>query len=95
MRLAKVVRMLAASLFVACLATPAVAESVRTFTTSGTLDDVMLDVESAIIDKGLVIDFKGDVGGMLKRTGSDVGAKGDSIPVRAISRSAPLFCRAR
>ena len=40
----------------------------------GTFDDATFAVESAIVGKGLVIDFVSHVGEMLNRTGGDVGA---------------------
>jgi uncharacterized protein (DUF302 family) len=40
--------------------------------------DVRLDLEAAIIAEGLKIDLVGDIGGMLKRTGPDVGS---NVPV--------------
>lgn len=39
--------------------------------------DVRIDIQNAIINQGLKIDFNGRLGDMLKRTASDVGAKGD------------------
>ncbi|MEQ8825944.1 MAG: DUF302 domain-containing protein [Filomicrobium sp.] len=59
------------------MATTAAATDVKTYTVSGTIDDVAFEVESAIVNRGLVIDMKGDVAGMLKRTGEDVGAAKD------------------
>lgn len=56
------------------LASVALGNDVKTYTVSGTFEDVAFDVESAIVSAGLKIDKKGDVGGMLKRTGKDVGA---------------------
>lgn len=40
----------------------------------GSFDDATFAVESAIVDKGLVIDYVSHVGDMLNRTGSDVGS---------------------
>lgn len=37
-------------------------------------EDVMLDLESAVIDQGLVVDYTGHIGDMLARTGDAVGA---------------------
>lgn len=37
-------------------------------TTENAFDEVVFAIESAIIDRGLVIDFQGDSGGMLART---------------------------
>jgi len=40
----------------------------------GSFDDAAFAVESAIVDKGLVIDLISHVGDMLNRTGEDVGS---------------------
>lgn len=40
----------------------------------GSFDDAAFAVESAILDRGLVIDFVSHVGDMLNRTGADVGS---------------------
>lgn len=40
----------------------------------GSFDDATFAVESAIVGKGLVIDYVSHVGDMLNRTGSDVGS---------------------
>ncbi len=42
---------------------------------SGNLADTLSDLENAIINQGLVIDYKGKVGEMLARTGDAVGSK--------------------
>lgn len=39
--------------------------------------DVRVDLQNAIINQGLTIDYNGKLGDMLKRTAKDVGAKGD------------------
>ncbi|SHE74863.1 protein of unknown function DUF302 [Ruegeria intermedia] len=44
------------------------------FPFDGSFDDATFAVESAIVDKGLVIDFVSHVGEMLNRTGEDVGS---------------------
>ena len=44
-------------------------------TIGGSFEDAMLDLESAILNEGLVIDYRGHVGDMLKRTGPTVGKK--------------------
>ncbi len=59
------------------LTTAAVATDVKSYTVSGGFDDVVFDVETAIVGAGLKIDTKGDVAGMLKRTAQDVGASKD------------------
>lgn len=50
------------------------AQDVITYDFDGTFDDGTFAVESAIIDRGLVIDFVSHVGEMLNRTGADVGS---------------------
>lgn len=40
----------------------------------GSFDDATFAVESAIVDRGLVIDLTSHVGDMLNRTGADVGS---------------------
>jgi len=45
-----------------------------TYPYDGTFEDAAFSVESAIIGKGLVIDYVSHVGEMLSRTGSDVGS---------------------
>ena len=40
----------------------------------GTFDDAKFSVESAIVDRGLVIDYVSHVGDMMNRTGADVGS---------------------
>jgi uncharacterized protein (DUF302 family) len=39
--------------------------------------DARIDLQNAIVNQGLTIDFNGKIGDMLKRTGKDVGATGD------------------
>ena len=54
---------------------PAFALDSVSYTRKGaTYEDVRLDLESAIIAEGLKIDYRGDIGEMLKRTGADVGS---------------------
>lgn len=40
----------------------------------GTFEDAVFSVESAIVGKGLKIDYHGYIGDMLSRTGQDVGS---------------------
>lgn len=56
------------------LAAPATADPVLT-RVEAPLDDVLFGLESAIIDRGLVIDYTSHVGEMLARTAQDVGAE--------------------
>lgn len=53
-------------------------------------EDVRFDVENAIINRGLVIDYVSRIGEMLARTGGDVGSA-EQVFTRA---EAMLFCSA-
>ena len=55
-------------------AAPALAQGTITIPFDGTFADATFAVESAIVDKGLVIDYVSHVGDMLNRTGQDVGS---------------------
>ncbi|RMH47588.1 MAG: DUF302 domain-containing protein [Alphaproteobacteria bacterium] len=75
---------ISAALLAACIggaALPARAEPVLT-RVAAPIDEVLFAVESAILDRGLVIDSVSHVGDMLARTGADVGS------------DRPLFTRA-
>ena len=61
------------------LATPSLAAGVGDAgammrTTKHAFQDVLTDVEAAIVNRGLVIDLKGNIGAMLDRTGKDLGS---------------------
>jgi len=45
-----------------------------TYTTTDAFDDVVFGLESAILDKGLVVDSISHIGEMLERTRADVGS---------------------
>lgn len=49
-------------------------QEVVTYTYDGSFDDATFGLESAITNKGLVIDYVSRVGDMLSRTGGDVGS---------------------
>jgi len=55
-------------------AAPAAAQDVITYGFDGSFDDATFAVESAILDRGLVIDYTSHVGEMLARTAGDVGS---------------------
>lgn len=55
-------------------AAPAFADEAVTYPFDGSFSDATFAVESAIIDRGFVIDFVSHVGEMLNRTGADVGS---------------------
>ncbi|MCV6575317.1 MAG: DUF302 domain-containing protein [Cohaesibacter sp.] len=46
----------------------------KTYAFDGAFEDAAFGVESAIVDKGLVIDYVSHTGDMLNRTGKDVGS---------------------
>ncbi|SNR48899.1 hypothetical protein SAMN06265370_1073 [Puniceibacterium sediminis] len=56
------------------VAAPALAQDVVTYDTDQSFDDVTFGLESAIVDRGLVIDHVSRVGEMLERTRGDVGS---------------------
>lgn len=61
--------------FLAILAAaPALADGVTTFQYDGSFDDATFSLESAILDRGLVVDHVSHTGDMLNRTAADVGA---------------------
>jgi hypothetical protein len=56
------------------LAGACLGQDVRSYTTKAAFDDVKFELGNAIIARGLNIDFTGDIGRMLARTGQDVGS---------------------
>ena len=56
------------------LAGAAAAQDFKTYAKKASFDDVKFDLTNAITNKGLVVDSNGNVGGMLARTGKDVGS---------------------
>lgn len=50
------------------------AQATTTYVVDGTFDDATFGVESAIVGRGLVVDWISHVGEMLERTGADVGS---------------------
>ncbi len=56
------------------IGTMAVAEGSTVYSFDGSFEDATFSVESAIIGKGLVIDYVSHTGEMLNRTGADVGS---------------------
>jgi uncharacterized protein (DUF302 family) len=53
----------------------ATGEHVTIYTVDGNYEDVRLDLENAIVNRGLVIDYEAFIGEMLNRTAEDVGAE--------------------
>lgn len=64
----------AATLAALTMAAPVLAEGVTTYTTDASFEDAAFAVESAIVGRGLVVDYVSHVGAMLERTGADVGS---------------------
>ena len=56
------------------IAPSAHAQQLTTYSKAASFDDVKFDLANAITNRGLVVDFTGNVGAMLTRTGKDVGS---------------------
>jgi hypothetical protein len=69
----------------------AAAQDVRSYTSKAGFDEVEFELTNAIIARGLTVDYRGNIGGMLERTGPDVGS------VKPLYRKAEfvLFCSAK
>lgn len=78
------------ALVAATMALPAAAEEVMTTPYDGSFDDAALAVETAIVGRGLVIDYVSHVGEMLARTKADVGGTADLF----VEADVFLFCSA-
>ena len=78
-------RVVAAVLLSIGLAGAAAADGVTVYDYDGSFADAAFEVESAIVDRGLVIDAVSHVGAMLNRTGADVGSD------KAIFKEADIF----
>lgn len=61
-------------LAVFCVTGAAAQDGATTYPYDGSFEDAAFGVESAIVGKGLVIDYTSHVGEMLARTGADVGS---------------------
>lgn len=72
------------------LTTPAFSEAPVLVSYDGSFEDAIFAVESAIVDRGLVIDYVSHVGDMLNRTGADVGSDAAIFDAADIF----LFCSA-
>lgn len=79
MNIRKIATRLGAAFLAALVLAPASAQNIDEYVTvrtvEGAFEDVRLDLESAILNRGLVIDYEARVGAMLDRTGEDVGAE--------------------
>ncbi len=65
---------LTAAIALTATATVANAQDMVTYTTDQAFEDVAFGLETAILNKGLVIDHVSHVGDMLERTRADVGS---------------------
>lgn len=61
-------------LALAVMAAPAYAQNAVTYETDQSFDDVVFGLESAILDRGLVVDHVSHTGEMLERTRAAVGS---------------------
>ena len=52
----------------------AVGDDIKLYQTKGAYSDVRQNLEDAIIDRGLVVDLRGEIGKMLERTGAVLGS---------------------
>jgi hypothetical protein len=50
------------------------AQDVRSYAKKAAYDDVKFELTNAIIARGLTVDYTGEIGRMLERTGADVGS---------------------
>lgn len=65
-------------------------EGVTAYTLEAPFEDVRFDLEGAIVNRGLVIDYTSHIGDMLARTAADVGASKDVF----VNAQSMLFCSA-
>ncbi len=78
------------SLCMAFATGPAQAQSAKLYAYDGKFEDAVFEVESAIVDRGLVIDYVSHVGEMLNRTQDDVGGSKEIFEAADVF----LFCSA-
>jgi hypothetical protein len=78
------------ALVLAC-ATNTLAQELKTYSKQGGYADVKLELNDAIIRRGLAIDYTGHINNMLERTGADVGS------TRRVYQNAEffMFCSAK
>ncbi len=83
---------LSAAVLALCTALPALAADQHvTYSFDGSFDDAAFAVESAIVGRGLVIDYVSHTGEMLARTAADVGSDVELFKEADIF----LFCSAQ
>jgi uncharacterized protein (DUF302 family) len=52
----------------------AAAQDIKSLTKAGSFEDVKFELANAITERGLAVDYNGQLGKMLDRTGADVGS---------------------
>jgi len=59
-----------------CVVSPptAAAQDIKTLVKKGSFDDVKFELNNAIVGRGFSVEFGGQIGTMLDRTGADVGS---------------------
>lgn len=62
------------SIGISLVASPVMAQDFTAITIDDSIDNITFSLESAILDKGLTIDFTSHTGEMLERTREDVGS---------------------
>ncbi len=67
-------RLAATAAGLVCLASAAAADEVRSYAKKAAFEDVKFELGNAIIARGLAVDYTGQIGRMLERTGADVGS---------------------
>ena len=80
---------------VACASVASANDTAVTYTVDQDYDDVTFGLESAITDKGLVIDAVNHVGEMLERTKEDVGGTQTVFLKAEVFSFVRQHCRAR
>ena len=81
---------LVAALMLAAGAVPALADGATVYPYDGSFDDAAFGVETALVGRGLVIDYVSHTGEMLARTAEDVGSDVELFEAADIY----LFCSA-
>jgi hypothetical protein len=62
----------------------------KVYSKQASFEDVRFELENAIVGRGLVVDFNGNVGRMLERTGADVGSTAPSQKISLCVKSLTL-----
>lgn len=60
-------------------------DSIKSYSKKGSFADVKTDLTETIVNRGLKIDYNGNIGAMLERTGADVGS------TKAVYKGAEFF----